>query len=165
MNPAERSLRVLLLPVPSAPDPWELLLPGAAVAAVVRAEPLETAGPGAPDWLLGFLDWQGLRVPLVRAAITPPPNGPRPGQAHAAVCFAPAADPALPFFAIASPSVPRLERITPATLSAERPEAHPGAVGADRPFIQVALRHLGRPVSLVDLDAVEQALLAALAAG
>jgi chemosensory pili system protein ChpC len=152
-----QGLRVLLLPVSFDPDPWDLLLPAAAVAEVVRAQPLEAPVPGTPRWLCGYLAWRGLRVPLVRpTALTRPTAGEGTGRAYAAVCFAPAGELAAPFFAIESPGMPRLECVTPQTLSAETSDpTRPQAL-----FIQVALRVLGRPAGLVDLDAVERAVRA-----
>lgn len=158
-----QGLRVLLLPMPSDSDPWDLLLPAAAVVEIVRAEPLEVPGPADPDWLCGFLAWRGLRLPLVRPTTVTGPSAPtaggRVGRTYAAVCFAPAGgEGAAPFFAIESPGMPRLERVTPDTLSADT-----GHRAADeRLFTQVALRVLDRPAGLLDLDALQRALQATI---
>ena len=156
MKRDSQGLQVLLLPVSCDPQAWDLLLPAAAVAELVRAQPLEAPGPGAPQWLCGYLAWRGLRLPLVQPFAVSGPTGARVGQAYAAVCFAPAGEPAAPFFAIGSPGMPRLERVTPEILSA----GTLNQAQAEGPFIQVALHLLGRPAGLVDLDAVERAVLA-----
>ena len=153
MKRDSKGLQVLLLPVSSDPQAWDLLLPAAAVAELVRAQPLDAPGPGAPQWLCGSLAWRGLRLPLVRPLAVAGPTG---GRAYAAVCFAPAGETAAPFFAIESPGMPRLEWVTPETLSAETLSP----AQAECPFIQVALSLLGRPAGLVDLDAVERSVLA-----
>jgi hypothetical protein len=71
------------------------------------------------------------------------------------VCFAPGGGAsAAPFFAIESPGMPRLERVTPDGLCAET--GHRAA--REGLFIQVALRVLGRPAGLVDLDVLQRAL-------
>ncbi|WP_295388074.1 chemotaxis protein CheW [uncultured Thiodictyon sp.] len=156
MSQHAQGLRVLLLPVSGDPDPWDLLLPASAVAEIVRAQPLEPPGSQAPPWLCGYLAWRGLRLPLVRPTALAAAAGGR----YAAVCFAPTAGPATPFFAIESPGMPRLERVTPETLSAATGD--PAAV--DPSFIQVELRVLGRPAGLVDLEALQCALQSASAA-
>jgi chemosensory pili system protein ChpC len=43
-----------------------LLLPNAAVAEVLAREALQVADGPAPDWLLGYCDWNNRRVPVVR---------------------------------------------------------------------------------------------------
>ena len=154
MSQHAQGLRVLLLPVSSDPDPWDLLLPASGVAEIVRAQPLEPAGPQAPGWLCGYLVWRDLRLPLVR----PTALGAAARGRYAAVCFAPTVGLDVPFFAIESPGMPRLERVTPETLSAAT--GNPRA--ADPSFIQVALRVSGRPAGLVDLDAMQRALQAAV---
>ena len=158
MNQNEQTLRVLLLPVPCDPDPWDLLLPGAAVAEIVRAEPLTAAQSGAPDWLIGYLAWRGLQLPVIRLAAPDLSSDDQLRHRQAVVCHAPGGDPSLAFVAIESPGVPRLERVTPESLSAQ------GALAAQEghPFLQVTLRLRGRPAALVDLDAIERAVLAVL---
>ena len=153
MKGHEQGLRVLLLPVSADPDPWDLLLPAAAVAEIVRADPMGEPGPRDPDWLRGYLGWRGLRLPLVR----PTPFTWPAGRAYAAVCFSPGGgESAAPFFAIESPGMPRLERVTPEGLSAETGNR----AAAESLFIQVSLRVMGRPAGLVDLDALRHALQA-----
>jgi chemosensory pili system protein ChpC len=156
MNQNEQTLRILLLPVPCDPDPWDLLLPGAAVAEIVRAEPLTAAQSGAPDWLIGYLAWRGLQLPVIRLAAPDLSSDDQLRHRQAVVCHAPGGDPSLAFVAIESPGVPRLERVTPESLSAQ------GAAQEGHPFLQITLRLRGRPAALVDLDTIERAVLAVL---
>jgi chemosensory pili system protein ChpC len=145
-------LRVLLLPLIPSPEPWDLMLPESAVAELVRLEAVEPPAPGDPDWLGGYVQWRGQRLPMVRPV---PGAGPAEGGLPlfcAAVCLAPSGDSAAPFFAIESPGMPRLERVTPETLAPDTPASTRG------PFIQAALRLRDRPAGLLDLDAVERAL-------
>ena len=157
MNRVERGLPVLLLPTVSAAGPWDLMVPVAAVEQVLRAAPLLPLTPGAPDWFAGLLPWRGLRVPVVCLDQGADPAAGRPAGPYVVLCRAPTGAPVLPYFALASPSLPRLERVTPRTLSPD-----PAAVEAPgRPFSVVALRHQGQPAVLLDPDALQRALLAA----
>ena len=152
MSESAAALRVLLLPLIPPPEPWDLLLPEAAVAELVRLEAAEPAGPGAPEWLRGYLPWRGQRLALVRAVPGDTPGDGGDRFRCAVVCLAPSGDPAAAFFAIESPGMPRLERVTAAMLSPDAPAPSRG------PFIRAALRLGGRPAGLLDLDAVERAL-------
>ncbi|WP_295577432.1 chemotaxis protein CheW [uncultured Lamprocystis sp.] len=160
MNQDEQTLRVLLLPVPCDPNPWDLLLPGAAVAEIVRAEPLTAPAPRAPDWLIGYLAWRGLQLPVIRLAAPDRSSDDQLRHLQAVVCHAPGGDPSLAFVAIESPGVPRLERVTPESVTAS------AALAAQEghPFLQVTLCLRGRPAALVDLDAIERAVLGVLPA-
>lgn len=153
MSVAVRELRVLLLPVVPPPEPWDLLLPQAAVAELVRVPFSEPPPQPAPDWLCGHLAWRGLQLPLVRPV--PGSTGVQVGrQCCAVVCLAPSGSATAPFFAIESPDMPRLERVTPEVLAPDDP-----APDRDRGlFIQTRLRLRGQPAGLLDLDAVERAL-------
>lgn len=158
MMVADQGVPVLLLPAPSAVRPWHLLLPAAAVAEVVRAASLEPPVPGAPDWLAGVLPWHGLQVPVVRL-VGAEPLAAGPPARYVVVCQNAAGAPILPHFGLASPGLPHLEWVTPQTLA---PELEAPAVAETGPFTPIALRHLGQPALLLDLEALELALLAAL---
>lgn len=62
MSAAVAELRVLLLPMVPSPEPWDLLLPQAAVAELVRIPSPEPPTEPAPDWLCGHLSWRGLQI-------------------------------------------------------------------------------------------------------
>ena len=144
-----QELRVLLLPGADR----ELLLPAGAVAEIVRPDDLNRSPASGPDWLLARLGWHGLEVPLVRLS---PVIGDAPGRTHAVVCFAPGADSRLPFIAIECPGLPRLERVRPEGMIGEDAETARTAA----PFLDHPLSVNGRAAWLVDLAALEGALLA-----
>jgi chemosensory pili system protein ChpC len=140
-------LRVLLLPAESG----ELMLPAAAVAEIVRAGDLALPDPGSPPWLAGTMEWRGLRVPVARLA--EPELGLR-GRLHAVVCYAPSADPRLPFLAVESAGLPQLARVGAESLAPEE-----GERPTSPPFVLTPLSINGRPAWLMDLDALEASLL------
>ncbi|RNE90007.1 chemotaxis protein CheW [Marichromatium sp. AB32] len=142
-------VRVMLLPTQGR----DLLVPASAVAEIVSADAVQPL-PDTPEWLLGELQWRGRRVPAV--AFAPPPEGQGRGRAHArvVVCFMPAGNPALPFVALYSRGMPRLERAAPDNLITEQ-DPHPFALSA----LALGERHAWLP----DFAALERALLAAQA--
>lgn len=158
MSAVPGELRVLLLPVIPPPDPWDLLVPAAGVAELVRLEAPEPPGATAPDWLCGYLQWRGLRLPLIRPLVAAGPAGGALPRAYAAICVAPSGATVPPFFAIESPGMPRLERVTPAVLAPPDPGAPLPDLG---PFALAALRLRGRSAGLLDLEALERALAGA----
>jgi chemotaxis signal transduction protein len=154
------TLRVLLLSnvagSESGDPDW--LIPAPAVAEVVSAKRLAPPRSGAPDWLIGTGEWRGISVPAVRLGEPPGPaladtHGPRV-HPYLAICRGLVGDPSLTFFAIESPTLPRLDRVGADLLSADE-----GA--EERAFAVVALRLKGRPVILVDLESLERSLIAA----
>lgn len=149
MIPDRDVIRCLLIPFAMG----ELLLPSSAVAEIVRMAPLEPAGPGTPGWLIGVLDWRGLRVPVVRLSEAEVPNG-RETRIHIVVCFMPGADRRLPYVGIECAGLPQLQRVTAKTLEPEI-----GERGAAPPFTMVAFRHEGKPAWMLDLESLEHNLL------
>lgn len=132
----------------------QLVLPGGMVAEIVSVKALEPAPEGSPAWLLGRLDWRGRSVPVVRIAGVPE-MVPTPAQAmrnYLVVCFTPNGNASLPYLAIETRGLPRLERVTAAALT---PEDEDG-----QPFALAAFRLNGHPALLPDVDALEEALLA-----
>jgi len=61
MKPATTELNALLLPLAGS----TLLLPNATVAEVIRYQGKPKSVDNAPDWLLGWMDWRGLTLPLI----------------------------------------------------------------------------------------------------
>ena len=59
---AEATVRCVYLPLAEA----GLLVPSSAVAEVIVVPPIDVID-GAPDWLVGLVDWRGMRLPLLRA--------------------------------------------------------------------------------------------------
>lgn len=109
-DPLPREIRCVLVPVGNL----RLLLPNANIAEVItqsKPEPLA----GAPDWMLGRIQWRGWRVPLVSFTVL---AGTEPGDAdlsvRVAVLKALGGNPKLPFIAVLTQGFPRLT-----TLNAE----------------------------------------------
>jgi chemotaxis signal transduction protein len=154
------ALRVLLLSDVAGPEAGgsDWLLPAAAVAEVVGAKGLAPPPPGAPGWLIGTGEWRGISLPAVRlgAPPVPPSSGARGPRVHPylAICRGLVGDPALTFFAIESPRLPRLEQADMADLSE-------GSGDSDSAFVLAALCLKGQPANLVDLESLERSLLAA----
>ena len=127
------------------------MLPAGAVAELVRGGVLGPPPAGAPDWVLGTLAWRGHRLAVCRLGEG---AGPGAGPHALVVCFAPSGNPELPYLAVASPGLPRLERVNPTNLAPE-PDAP-----QERPwFVRGALWLNGRPAWLLDLGALEGPLL------
>jgi chemosensory pili system protein ChpC len=147
--PAE--LRVLLLRTQGG----DLVLPGGAVAEILRADGVIPPGPDTPAWLAGTLDWRGRQVPMTRLGEPEGPGRDIARRSHAVICFAPGGEARLPYLAIESPSLPHMVRVTAADLGPEPNKDAPRPLFAGRP-----LRLNGRSAWLLDLDALEQALLA-----
>lgn len=139
------ALRLLVLPgLASEGRDWAI--PAAAVAEIVRGEAPIPPSPAAPAWSIGYRDWRGIRVPAVRLGA--------PGRretAYLTVCLGATADPAVPFFALETPRLPRLERVGAEDLAED---ADPG----EREFVLAWMRLRGRPLALADLERIERAL-------
>lgn len=101
------NVRTLIIPLAGR----NLLLPNVAVAEVIpylRPRAVE----GAPDWLLGAINWRGLTIPLISFDRLH-------GQAHAdvmaqariAVFNSVRADNTLGFYAVVTAGIPQLKRV------------------------------------------------------
>lgn len=60
MKENSQSLQCVLIPVHGR----QLLLPNVSIAEVVDFEGTET-GANTPDWLVGFVDWRGQKLPVI----------------------------------------------------------------------------------------------------
>ncbi|MDN6319655.1 MAG: chemotaxis protein CheW [Marinobacter sp.] len=60
MNDNSQTLSCVMIPVGGR----QLLLPNVSIAEVVDYASND-AGPGAPDWLAGHLEWRGLNLPVI----------------------------------------------------------------------------------------------------
>ena len=60
MNDNSQSLQCVMIPV----NDRQLLLPNVSIAEVVDFEGTET-GANTPDWLVGFIEWRGLKLPVI----------------------------------------------------------------------------------------------------
>jgi len=143
----QEAIRCLFIPTRLG----ELLVPGAAIAEIVRTAPLAPAGPDTPPWLIGALDWRGERIPVARLADSTNSTATRH---HIVICFMPGADPRLPYAGIEFAGLPQLEPITAKTLDPEIEDRDTAPRFAAVPF-----KHNGKPAWFLDMDALEHALL------
>ncbi|PSF11842.1 chemotaxis protein CheW [Marinobacter fuscus] len=60
MNENSQALSCVMIPVSDR----QLLLPNVSIAEVVDFSSTD-AGTNTPDWLIGFLDWRGLALPVI----------------------------------------------------------------------------------------------------
>lgn len=88
-----------------------LLVPNTAVAEIVHyVEP--QASDGAPQWLLGSIEWRGLRIPLVSFERAVGDDAPSPGaENRVAVLNGVSSGDALRFFAVVIHGNPRLVNV------------------------------------------------------
>ncbi len=85
-----------------------LLLPTTCVAEIVDWQQPE-AMDDAPTWLLGMLEWRGLRIPLLSfEAANGRPRGEVSRRGRIAVLNGINGDPELPFYALQLQGIPRL---------------------------------------------------------
>ncbi|WP_433852164.1 chemotaxis protein CheW [Stenotrophomonas nitritireducens] len=134
-----------------------VLLPNATVAEMmsrVTVEPIE----GAPDWLAGYIAWQGWEVPLLSFARFNGGDEPVAGSNKVVVLKALGGNPEMPYFALLTQSFPQLIAVPRDGLLADASEESlPQGV-----HMRVLLGE--QSALLPDLDAIESAVLAALAA-
>ena len=134
-----------------------LLLPNATIAEVLSRAPVEPI-EGAPAWLAGRIDWHGWQVPLVAfAQMTGLASGAANAQNKIVVLKALGGNPDLPYYALLTPSFPRLVSVPRDGLLADATEEEL-PVG-----VQVRVL-LGDEVAILpDLQAVERQIQEALA--
>jgi chemosensory pili system protein ChpC len=148
-EPLPREIRCVLIPSAGV----RLLLPNAAVAEVITLAGVEPVEQG-PEWLRGFIEWRGWRIPLVSFDHVARPDPEAPVQApRVAVLKAVGQHPELPYLAVMTHGFPRLT-----TLNAEL--LLPTHDGHDLPF-GVRARVLVRDDTAIipDLEALEAAVL------
>jgi chemosensory pili system protein ChpC len=134
-----------------------LLLPNATIAEVLSRAPVAPI-EGAPAWLAGRIDWHGWQVPLVAfAQMTGLAPGASQAQNKIVVLKALGGNPDLPYYALLTPSFPRLVSVPRDGLLADATEEEL-PVG-----VQVRVL-LGDEVAILpDLQAVEKQISDALA--
>lgn len=94
-----------------------LLLPGVAVAEIVNYSYPERPDD-APEWLLGYISWRKLAVPLVSFdLLNGQPAARSAGVPRIAVLNNTGVSEVVPFIAIVIQTIPRLLRITPRDLA------------------------------------------------
>ena len=133
-----------------------LLLPNATVAEVLTRAPVEPIAD-MPDWLPGRIDWHGWPVPLVAfGRLSGNANEPVALNSKIVVLKALSGDKDRPYFALLTPSFPRLVSVPRDGLLADASEESlPQGV-----HMRVLLGE--QSALLPDLDAIEAAVTAAL---
>lgn len=135
-----------------------LLLPNATIAEVLSRAPV-TPIVGAPEWLAGHIDWHGWQVPLVAfAQMTGLATGAAGTQKQNKIVVLKAlgGNPDLPYYALLTPSFPRLVSVPRDGLLADATEEELPA------GVQVRVL-LGDEVAILpDLQSVEQQITDAL---
>lgn len=134
-----------------------LLIPNLTVAEIIPYEPLQRV-EDSPDWLLGFLGWRGVQVPVVSFEMLTVERGSfslvSVASASLVVLKALGGRSELPFFAVVAQALPRLVRITPNELFETGEET-------EKTELQKA-RYADEVVSIPDLDYVENAILSVI---
>ena len=127
-----------------------ILVPSALIAEVIPYEPLRRA-QDMPDWLLGFLGWRGVQVPVASFEMLTVARASfslvSVASASLVILRAPDSEPDFAFMAIVAQTPPRMVR-----LSAEE------LFQTDEPTEKTELmkvRYLHEMVSIPDLDYIE----------
>lgn len=129
-----------------------LLLPNRTVVEIIGYRDPEPLEKEMPDWYLGNISWQHVRIPLV--SFDRPESGEkkRRYRSRIAICYTLNGNPNLPYIGILLSAIPQLARATEETVRlSERPEV-PGD------FKSQQLRINGREAWIPDLDALERAI-------
>ena len=145
-------MRGVLLPVGSR----FLLLPNSAMAEVIGyREP--KADATAPGWWLGWIEWRGLRVPVVSFEQAMGRQEVERGsqRAHIAILNTLNGNAALPYIGVYTLGISRLTRITADNLT----EDTSGTLAS--PLALEAIRVNEQPAWIPDMDKLEQMVLAA----
>ena len=127
-----------------------VLVPSASVAEVIPYEPLRRV-QDTPDWLLGFLGWRGVQVPVASFEMLTVERASfslvSVASASLVILRAPDSEPDFNFMAIVAQTPPRLVRITAEELF------ETGEAVEKTELMKV--RYLDDIVSIPDLDYVE----------
>lgn len=145
-NLADTVIRCLVVPLEGV----SLMIPNVLVSEVA---PFQAPTPmNAPDWVLGRIQWRGLIVPLVSFEQLLGLPGGRPGRTSRAIVLNTLnGDTRMPFIAVLSRGIPRMQSITSDGLPAS---AEAGAEG-----ILCRFDYNGETMMIPDLDRIEQMLL------
>lgn len=100
-----------------------LLLPNVSIAEVVDYTEPEKAKKKGPDWLMGYLPWRGLKLPIVSYEAANggkpfPPSG-RRGRIAVLNTISDVHD-RLPFLAIATQGIPRQAKVSQSQLKVDK---------------------------------------------
>jgi len=142
-----RDIPSMLLPVHGR----QLLLPGVSVAEIVNYS-YPDCPDNAPPWLLGYIQWRQMAVPLLSFEMLNQQEAPNhSGVPRIAVLNNTGLDENVPFIAIVLQGIPRLLRVLPQDLT-EVTDTELGAA-------EVAAMNIptGETVLLLDISVLEQA--------
>jgi chemosensory pili system protein ChpC len=113
-------LSTLLLPM----DQGQLILPNVTVAEIIAFDEVAPVD-GAPDWLLGMLEWRTQKVPLISfERINELPYASDSASRRIAVLNGVVDSARLPFCAMVTAGVPRGMRVQPAEVSEQEVAGH-----------------------------------------
>ncbi len=141
-------IRGVLLPLRSG----QLLLPNSSVAEVIGYREPDVEGEAGESWLVGWLTWRQLRLPLVDFDRLLGVSDETPGtRARIAICHTLGGDPEFPYIGLRLQSIPHLVRVSEETITLPEGEELP-------PMSLCRLQLNGQPALIPDLDALEQAL-------
>jgi chemosensory pili system protein ChpC len=145
-----REMRGVLLPVGRR----FLLLPNSAVAEVIGYREPEIDGP-APEWWLGWIEWRGLRVPVVSyGQVVGDQEEPSSSQrARIAILNTLNGNKSLPYIGIYTLGISRLARIAADTLAEDDSE------DSQSPLILESIVVNEFPAWIPDMDKLEEMVL------
>ncbi|MDR1075890.1 MAG: chemotaxis protein CheW [Xanthomonadaceae bacterium] len=133
-----------------------LLLPNATITEVLAAVPVQPI-EGTPSWLIGEIDWQGWKVPLISfAALSGLPGSGKSEHDKIVVLKALGGNERLPYFALQTGVFPQLISVPRDGLLADAAE------GDVPPMVRVRVLLGSSSILLPDLDMIEKQLNDAL---
>lgn len=126
-----------------------LILPNIAVAEIVNYSEPESV-TNAPEWLIGMVQWRGLKIPLISFERAAGQSAPNPSAKNRiAVLNALGGDGSLHYFAIVTKGLPRLVNVErKGIVATESSEAEKFVLA------KVVVNEI--PAVIPDLDAVEE---------
>lgn len=147
---AELQVRSQLIPL----DGMYLVLPNTAIAEVISYAAPE-AVENAPQWMMGYINWRGLSIPLISFEAASADAISKPGKrSRIIVLNSISGDNNLPFYAILAQGIPRLISLNEGSIhDAPEIESLPQ---------QFVMRHViidSQPVLIPDQEAIEKAII------
>jgi chemosensory pili system protein ChpC len=133
-------IRGIMIPVT---DEKKILLPNAIIAEVVSIKELAEM-EDSPDWLLGSINWRGYQIPVVdyEILVSDEKFGVRENYNRVAIIKSLTNDADLPYFALVSNGVPRLQLITQGDLQVHENEGTESNAIASKVTIQDELTEI-----------------------
>ncbi|MGE0080483.1 MAG: chemotaxis protein CheW [Thiohalomonadaceae bacterium] len=147
-NLKDAAIRCLIVPL----DGCSLMIPNVLVSEVA---PFQVPAPmNAPEWVLGRIQWRGLIVPLVSVErLLGLPGGRPERMSRAIVLNTLNGDARMPFIAVLSRGIPRMQSVVMGML--------PATAEGDADGVLCRFELNGETMMIPDLDRIEQSLLRA----